>query len=236
MADSELDRESTMLGYIHGGTVRAEFMTSVLALTSSAPIGAVRGMTCGARVPLARNLLVDSFLASPLSWLWCVDTDMVFSPGTLDRLLAVADPRKRPIVSALCFMLIDGKPVASMYRRAPEEMHSVVPFVPYTKWAPGTLLQVKAVGAGCVLIHRSVLEKIQKEHDGELCWFREIVRNHVDVGEDLSFCLRAEQAGFPIWCHSGVEVGHVKPVTVRPFLTEGGDAGMLSASGDLNGV
>jgi hypothetical protein len=41
-------------------------------------------------------------------------------------------------------------------------------------------------------------------------WFREIVVDGRDFGEDMSFCLRANVAGFPIHVNTGVRVGHIK--------------------------
>jgi GT2 family glycosyltransferase len=34
------------------------------------------------------------------------------------------------------------------------------------------------------------------------------------MGEDLTFCLRAAAAGYPIHVHTGVQVGHMKSTTL----------------------
>jgi len=58
----------------------------------------------GPRIAAARNRVVEQWLTDPAStWLWMLDTDMTFTPDTLDRLLDAADPVERPIVGGLCF-------------------------------------------------------------------------------------------------------------------------------------
>jgi len=58
-----------------------------------------------ANISAGRNDIVRGFLdhrAKP-DWLWMIDSDMTFAPAILDRLLATADPKHRPIVGGLCF-------------------------------------------------------------------------------------------------------------------------------------
>ena len=42
--------------------------------------------------------------------------------------------------------------------------------------------------------------------------------------EDVSFCLRARQAGFEVWCHPGVRVGHVGVFVAWPDYFLGGNS------------
>jgi hypothetical protein len=77
------------------------------------------------------------------------------------------------------------------------------------------LVRVSATGTGFLLIHRTVLEKVRDtSKDIAAPWFREMpVGEPLSLmGEDMTFCLRAGAAGIPVHVHTGVQVGHMKPV------------------------
>jgi hypothetical protein len=103
--------DRVVVGYVHPGTVRAEFMASLLAI---APVRTLP-VQSGPRISEARNLLVRRFLAGYGKWLFMVDTDMVFAPDAISRLVAAADPAGRPVVGALTYC--PGPPGAEPTRR-----------------------------------------------------------------------------------------------------------------------
>lgn len=207
---------SVLLGYIHGGTVRAEFMRSVLAAVTGPDacplIGGVSDCSAGPLIAMARNILCRQFLAGSMEWLWCVDTDIVFAPGTLPALAAAADAAERPVMSGLYWVAAREQQVPAAYHAHAADGDGELTFSPFKDWPDGTLLKVHAAGAGCLLIHRGVLEKIQADAGGAEVWFRESMHGSRHIGEDLSFCIRAAAAGFGLYVHTGVQVGHVKPV------------------------
>lgn len=204
---------TVMLGYVHGGTVRAEFMGSVLNVVAGAAasplIGGVCDATAGPLVAMARNMLCEQFLAGTLEWLLTVDTDIVFTPAALTRLAAAADPQACPVVSGLYYVAGQGDQVPAMYR-AGQDAAGDLSFANCMEWAGDDLLRVDGCGAGFLLIHRAVLERIAAEHDGAPCWFREATVGHRQIGEDLSFCIRVAGAGYPLHVHTGVQAGHIK--------------------------
>ena len=73
-----------------------------------------------------------------------------------------------------------------------------------------------SVGMGFTLIHRRVLEALQKaKPKHRWAWFGhdEVVDENgfIDcMGEDPTFCMRAKALGFKIQGHSGIAVGHKK--------------------------
>ena len=211
--------ESVLLGWVHGGTVRAEFMQSVLKLTSDpayALVGEIAGCDCGALVADGRNALAAQFLDGPLEWLWMVDSDVVFTPGTLTRLAGAADPPDQAVITGLCPVARgDGGP--SIYDTSRDE-HGDTTFTPISSWAEDDVIKVGACGGACLLIHRTVLEIVRARGGGQDCWFRQIASKSTSYGEDLSFCLRLAEVGIPLWAHTGATVGHVKAVTLGKAL------------------
>jgi len=201
-----------MLGYVSGGTCRVEFLGAVLNAVSGPDadpaIGGVISSSAGPLVALARNLLAEQFLTYELEWLCMVDTDIVFAPDAVSRLLEDADPIHRPVVSALYYIFEDGQKIPAAYVNMSEG--SELDIHPIEDIRDDQIVRVFSVGAGFLLVHRSVFETIKKDSAGERCWFREGVIAGRDFGEDVSFCIRAAISGFPVHVNTGVQVGHIK--------------------------
>lgn len=212
------------LAYVHPGTVRHEFMASVLE-TIADPRYDVQliSVESGTNVQGARNACLRRFLAeSDAEHLLFVDTDISWDPDVIARLMAY----DVPIVSA--FYLgrdADGTPYPvghswmrtsggeQMHRLCFEDMQGLVP--------------VAGVGMGCCLIHRDVIEGlitarplIHSVHPDNWPFAVGEVTSplvpSVWISEDVNFCLRAADLGFGSYIASDVTVGHVKPFTLDP--------------------
>jgi GT2 family glycosyltransferase len=206
--------QHAVIGYVHGGTVRAEFAASLLAVAmeGKTPIDAVIAVGSGPNISTARNMVARSFLEErDAPWLFMCDTDMWFPADTVDRLIAAADPVERPVTGGLCFSqnTDGGEPYSTMYE--PVERDGELAFVRYKKWPEDTCVRVGATGAAALLIHRTALDAVEKiSPDRAAPWFRESAIGGALVGEDLTFCLRLAKAGVPVHVHTGVHVGHMK--------------------------
>lgn len=171
-----------------------------------------------------RNDLTRIFLESSAQWLWMVDADMGFEPDTLDRLLAAESSAltpphiPRPITGALCFSWRpeepDGmggyrcRPVPTLFGWRDGGFH-VAERYPFN-----SVVKVAGTGAACLLIHRSVMETLQTLHGGEDWWTPVRYPDGDFVSEDLSFCYRAGEAGFPIYVDTSVKTTHAKTIWV----------------------
>lgn len=171
----------------------------------------------------ARNTVARRFLASDRSdWLWWIDTDMGFAPDTIDRLLAAADARERPVVGGLCFanreIATDGMggyrthAVPTIYYYG--EKDGKEGFNAAASFADDKLIQCAATGSACLLIHRSALEAVQREYGDT--WYLPIPNPSLGPGstisEDLAFCMRLGAVGVPVHVHTGVKTTHLKPI------------------------
>ena len=77
---------------------------------------------------------------------------------------------------------------------------------PYTHYplveVPNCLCEVDAVGFGAVMTKREVFEKMEDP------WFHMTGRGGEHVGEDMSFCVHAKQAGFRVFLDGQYKLGH----------------------------
>jgi hypothetical protein len=207
-----------VLGYVHPTEVAVSFHESVLGLVMHdfnhdrriVDGGGRLARYSSANISNARNGIVRHFLdGTKAEWLWFVDADMSFPPDTLDRLLVEADATRAPIVGGLCFGTDEGQLFSTLYDLTMCE-DGRPQMVRYNDWPENTMFQVTATGAACLLIHRTVLEALRARHAEPFPWFAESVLGDSPMGEDINFCLRAGAAGFPVFVHTGVEIGHAK--------------------------
>ena len=213
-----------MVGWLHPGQVSGDFMHSMVRFLAHDTLGpgriftggAYASMLCGTNVSRGRNQLVEAFLKTPIPWLWMLDSDMTFDPDCLDRLMATAHPVRRPIVGGLCYGVShDGKPWPTLYRITGEGEVLRIEQPPSSG-----LIDVDATGAACLLVHRSVFEKIATEYPPPYPWFAESIAFGKPWSEDITFCVRARAAGFPTVVDCDVKLGHMKTVSIDSEYAE----------------
>jgi len=203
--------DDAVIGYLHPGTVRAEFCASLLAvcMEGKTRIRTVAALESGPNISTGRNLIVRDFLQDNLApWLFMCDADMWFPADTVDRLIA-AD---KPVTGGLCWSLDGGQRYPTMYELT-ERDTGVLAFTRYKDWPEDTVMRVPATGAACLLIHRDALLAVEKHsRDPAAPWFREsaVGAPLALMGEDMTFCLRCAAAGIPVHVHTGVKAGHMK--------------------------
>ena len=224
--------DRVVIGYIHPGEVRGEFMDSVLRtvlrdagrkegrrITTEG--GGYLALSSGPRISSARNSIVRQFLDSPVldaDWLWMLDADMSFEPDTLDRLMEVADAKERPIIGGLCFGGGRGRIFPTMYELIDPSENDGEAIRYVTEWPEGAVVEVDATGAACLLMHRSVLEQMRERFPEPVPWFAESIYKGTEFGEDWTFCLRVRRLGHRIYVNTNAPIGHVKTVSLDEEL------------------
>jgi hypothetical protein len=212
---------SVFVTQIDGGTVDGAYahsMVRAIAYTMSKP-GLLAGYLRWAGGPLltkARTEVVRHFLDNTeADWLLQIDSDMVFEPDFIFQLWKNAHPTEAPIVAGHCYSLTSERgPTPTMWTTAPPD--APIPIVPFEGYPSDRLVPVEATGAACLMVHRSVFEKmLQVMPDHPHPWFEEAYWGKEPVGEDITFCLRARKLGFPIFVDTRLDVGHVKPQIVN---------------------
>lgn len=170
----------------------------------------------GSQLVQQRNDLVARFLTQDHEWALLIDDDMVFEPDLLARLASHASV-ERPIVAALtvAFDHANRRLIPTLYAKGE---NGVVAHV--VAWEPNTVVEVERTGAACVLIHRSVFEKVRDAgFSVERPWF-DLGDSGTfgGSGEDIEFFRRVRELGIPILVDTSTHVDHLK--TVRFKVTD----------------
>jgi GT2 family glycosyltransferase len=157
-----------------------------------------------------RNRLVKRFLdETDGEWLWSLDSDIEFTGQTLDLLLTAAGEGPRLIAAPYWSDYATGRYLT--WLRADE-----TGFLAFSALPDPGVYELAACGMGCTLIHRDVLETIRVGADERdpWTWFaHDLVltgKGWMRAGEDVGFCVRARQAGYPPYGLSSALVKHHK--------------------------
>lgn len=223
MTAVSVDAPSVAIGMVYGNEMPTSFVhswTNFLVfdvanwglLATGPGLISVR-MGTGA-LEAARNKVVEQFLATDGEWLLWIDSDMGFSPDTVYKLFAAADAKDRPVVGGLCFASREyADDDMGGYRTRPsptlfqlDEHDGRVQPMAGNIYPVSSLVKVAATGSAFIIIHRSVLEAVGSN------WYNRIpFEGGGLMGEDISFCIRARAAGFPIHVYTGARTSHFKP-------------------------
>lgn len=176
-----------------------------------ATIDTVISVNNGPRVFEGRTVLVDLFLGTDADWLLSIDNDIGWSHADYRKLLGHADEVDRPMVAGIYNILRPGnsmEPCVYRVKRGPLRMEPVNVGTD----VPG-VMKVDAAGFGFNLVHRRVFEAMRKAlPDHPFPWFEETVQEGLQVGEDITFHLRAAALGFPLFVVPSVKLTHQKTV------------------------
>ena len=154
-------------------------------------------------VDACRNRIVHHFLKdSKLEWLFMVDDDIVPWPNILDMRF-----KGKLIISGLTYIAKHGVPLVCGIT---ERWKDKVRFGGVQE-GPRDPIEVEGVGAGALMIHRSVLEKMKPP------WFRFTYKwnGEREQGEDLYFSQKAKKARYSLWLDPGSPCGHMHMLDIR---------------------
>lgn len=151
----------------------------------------------------ARNQLAGVALDGGFDRVLWLDSDMSFGPDLFRRLQQRLD-EGREMVSGLYFGRKPPFPPViyeDLYLSF-EERWPTPHADAFETFPEDGIFRVKACGFGCVMMTAELLQRVHEKYGP-------VFSPASGFGEDLSFCLRAEDLGAEIWCDSGIRPGHV---------------------------
>jgi FkbM family methyltransferase len=250
-------QDAVVLAYVCGNEVAYSWHRSMVQLIgydaqTSQRLGDGRGGFLALRYGTggliqARNQAAYDFLNDypDADWLFWIDTDMGFPEDALEKLLEAADPVERPIVGALCFsqqeIESDGmggrrvQPTPVIYDWITVEGQSG--YAVRWDYPRDTVTQCHATGSACILIHRSVLQRMVDKFG---TWYDRVPNPSTQqlFSEDLSFCVRAGALDIPVYVDTRVKTTHLKPIWVSEdfYVRERAALAILERRPDISGL
>ena len=181
------------------------------------PPGSTIEMHCGLNVAGNFNAGIRRMLANPaLRWAWIMGDDHEFEPDALLRLLSRCQDmlvplvvrRQPPFIPVLFKTPLPNTPAGQFPPFHWDELpaHGLI----------GPEQGLYVVGSAGLLVHRRVFERLSDP------WF-EVGQAGCDlVNEDVFFCQKAQEAGFPVYADMDVQLDHWTGNSLRPIRTTEG--------------
>ena len=187
--------------------VSARFAQS---LTTMKKIGqCVVSFLIGSLVYDSRNKLAAMAVEMEADYVFWLDSDMVFAPDTLERMLKTLDEHPEiDVLSGLYFRR--GAPFTPVLFSKLEVGEDGMLAFEDQKELPDELFEIAGCGFGCVLMRAEILLDMAAK-EGAGLWFSPMA----NAGEDCAFCIRARREGYKLYCDPSIALGHMgyAPIT-----------------------
>ena len=154
----------------------------------------------GSLVYESRNDLAKYAVQSEADYVLWLDSDMMFEPELLEKMIATLREKDLDILSGIYYRRRHPFSPVLMKKLSIGE-NNFCEYENYNTYPEDEIFEVEGIGFGCVLMKSDVLMDIKAAYDD---WFSPIGR----VGEDLSFCWRARQTDHKIFADPSIQLGH----------------------------
>lgn len=178
--------------------VSARFAQSLATLKKVEDTQIIISFLIGSLIYDSRNKLAGMALECEADYILWFDSDMVFPANTLERMINVLDEHPDiDILSGLYFRR--ATPFTPVLFKKLDTTPAGVEWEEY-EGIPDKLFEIAGCGFGGVLMRTDCLLDMTP---GE--WFTPIF----NAGEDCSFCIKARDKGYNIYCDPSIELGHM---------------------------
>lgn len=156
-------------------------------------------------VDVNRNKIANYFMdETEHEYLLMVDSD-VLPPENVFEVLDYG----KDVISPVVFSLREGNPYpVALVESTDEGLRQ------YGGDVDSELLEVEALGTGCIFISRRVFEEVERPFFS----FEKNDEGGNYMGEDLGFCVKASEKGFQPFVATEYSCGHVSEVDLRNYM------------------
>lgn len=199
-----MEEKKILIALPMNGQVDCDFFSSFLGMRR---VGKCKiSMMIDSLVYNARNTLVASAIDGKHDYILWIDSDMVFAPDLLERLLQDAEENNLDYVSALCFKRVmpTAPVILSDLHWSQDDKGFINRGCTVMKDYPkDSLFEVAGTGSAALLVRTSIYTEVVKTFG--IAPYEPLPA----MGEDYSFCWRLKECGIKMWCDSRVKVGHI---------------------------
>ena len=154
----------------------------------------------GSLVYNSRNDLAKKAIEMESDYVLWLDSDMVFNPNTLELMFKTMTEKNLDILTGLYFRRVHPySPV--LFDQLEIDSDNACHWTNFES-IPDELFEVGGCGFGCVLMKTEVFFSVMAK-------FGNMFSPLGNVGEDLSFCWRARQCGYKVYCDPSIALGHI---------------------------
>lgn len=159
----------------------------------------------GSLVADARNRIVDDAFRTGVERILFIDSDMVFDPDMAYRLQACMTATGADVVCGI--MTTRKHPIEPVIYKAlsweeDENGYLKINKETYRDYPIDSVFEIAACGFGACLVTTEICKKIMGIYGAPFTPLP-------GLGEDLTFCIKAREAGGKIFCDSRIKVGHI---------------------------
>ena len=189
--------------------VPAQFMQSLATLRK---VGECTVATqIGSLIYTSRNKLAQKAIEIEADYVLWLDSDMVFPPDLLERMMDRLKKDDIDILTGLYFRRVH--PYTPVLFDKLEMVGNVCNWSEFNE-LPEEPFEVGGCGFGCVLMDAGVFLDVQSR-------FGNMFAPIANTGEDLAFCWRARECGYKIICDPDIVPGHFGHIIVNKDLYKG---------------
>lgn len=183
-------------------SVPAQFAHSLATLTSYGLDGYEISVwfNLGSLIYTSRNEIAKRAMADEADYVMWFDSDMVFNPDTLFRMLQFIEHGADMVTGIYYRRVPPFTPTIFKTMEIKEELQTAE----WTEFEeiPNVPFEVAACGFGCVLMRTEMFAVVFGK-------FHNMFSPIGNVGEDIAFCWRARQCGYKIIADPSIGLGHV---------------------------
>lgn len=194
-------------------TVSTSFFSSILTQRYTPGYQFSYAIEAGSMVYTARARIVQRAIMAEADYCIMYDSDMVLPNDTTMRLIDAMegdmpypDRERQPkdFVSGLYFMRrLPTKPLILKSAEQYEDEYGQQNFVEtYEDYPKDSMFEIAGAGFGCCIMRMDMVKDMIERCKGNP--FQPLP----ELSEDYSFCYRAKEAGYRLWCDSRIKPGH----------------------------
>lgn len=197
-------RKRVMISVLNQGSIRIEIVALLLHLTRKNEFDIIIDFPCEKPISHNRNQTVKRFLESDADYLLFLDGDIVPPQRVLDLMKYDFD-----VIGALCFAY-KGTSINPLVLKRFRQKNGKIAYRTYNFKDPHGVQEVDAIGTGCMLIARRVLEDVKAPFINY--YDRDGIRT---IGLDLAFCEKAKKLGYKVWVDLDMNCAHWTTIDLR---------------------
>jgi GT2 family glycosyltransferase len=212
---AKVNKGTVALGWCDNGNTDGKFTEGMVSIALQAPANGIEithsMRVQGNQIGRQRQVLFDYWADQiKTDWLLWVDSDIVMDIHVLTKVWDAADKIGKPVVTGTYFISKQNEgtlaqPFPALFTEVGEHTIRHVHPLPENQVIP-----VDSAGFGFVLMHKSIIPKMREKFPDQSMFAEQENIGDKYVGEDIVFFRKMQEAGVPLYAHTGALVRHIK--------------------------